>query len=246
MFKHKLIILCTGLLMTFSIQTFAQSVGIKAGAVYNHFVSNQQHVKGNIGLVAGVAYHHSFSSKLGLATGLEYLQLGGGLLTIEDNTRYGVDPEQNPFAIKIRDSKVTLHSVNVPIIVEYTLFGDNTSGISLGIGPEVSYTFSGSSYDIISTPYGGYDGYWVTYTQTNLESDNYAPFNVAASAKLGVNFMAGNSPIGLDLKYRYGFLPIRNGYSYLDLPNLRSDVFQGSFSITMEYKFNLSFSSNVE
>ena len=246
MFKYKLIVLCTGLLMTFSYQTFAQMVGIKAGPVYNHFVSNQQHVKGNIGLVAGIAYHHSFNSKFGLATGLEYLQLGGGLLTIEDNTRYGVDPEQNPFAIKIRDSKVTLHSVNVPIIVEYTLFGDNKSGISLGIGPEVSYTFSGSSYDIISTPYGGYDGYWVTYTQTNLESDNYAPFNVAATAKLGVNIMAGNSPVGLDIRYRYGFLPIRNGYSYLELPDLRSDVFQGSLVITMEYKFNLSFSSNIE
>lgn len=244
MFKHKCFIVCAGLILTFSSGAFSQTIGIKAGPVYNHFISNQQHVKGNIGVVAGVAYHHDLSGSLSLATGLEYLQLGGGLLTIEDNTRFGVDPYQDPFAIKVRDSKVILHTVNVPILLNFRLIGDNTGGISLGIGPEVSYTFKGSSYDIITLPYGAYDGYWVTYTQTNLETKNYSPFNVAASANVGFNFMAGNLPIGLDFKYRYGFLPIREGYSYLELADLRSAVYQGSFSFTIEYKFNLS--SNVE
>ncbi len=244
MFKHKLFIICTGLFLSFSLQTFAQTIGIKAGPVYNHFISNQQHVKGNVGVVAGVAYHHSLSSKMGLVAGLEYLQLGGGLLTIEDNTRYGVSPYLDPFATKARDSKVTLHTVNLPILVKYQLIGDNTGGITLGIGPEVSYTIKATSYDIITLPYGANEGYWVTYTQTNLETDNYSPFNIAASANLGFDFMAGKIPIGLDFKYRYGFTPIRKGYSYLDLADIRSNVYQGTFLFTIEYKFNLS--SNVE
>jgi hypothetical protein len=244
MFKHKCFSMCAGLILSISSGVFSQTIGIKAGPVYNHFISNQQHVKGNIGVVAGVAYHYDLSGPLSLATGLEYLQLGGGLLTIEDNTRFGVDPYLDPFATEVRDSKVTLHTVNLPILVNYQIVGDNTGGITLGIGPEVSYTIKGTSQDIITLPYGVSEGYWVSYSQTNLVTDSYSPFNVAASANLGFDFMAGNMPFCLNFKYRYGLTPIIKGYSYLDLANLKSSVYQGSFLFTIEYKFNLS--SNVE
>jgi len=44
--------------------------------------------------------------------------------------------------------------------------------------------------------------------------------------------------MSIDFKYRFGALPIRTGYSYLDLEDLKSDVFQGTFSVTIEYKFS--------
>ncbi len=238
MFKHKILIVCSGLLF-FTSSLFSQSIGIKAGPVYNHFMSSQQHVKGNIGFVGGVSFNYGFSEKLGLSTGLEYLQLGGGILTVEDDSRYGAEPSKNPFATQIRDSKVTLHTVNLPLILKYGIVSGNSGDITIGIGPEASYTIYGSSYDIITLPYGG-SNYWVTYTQTINETNNYAPFNVAATALLGFNFMAGNSPISIDFRYRFGALPIRTGYSYLDLFDTKSDMYQGSLIATVEYKFNLT------
>ena len=238
MSNTKLLIVCIGLLFL-TTTTFSQSIGIKAGPVYNHFISSQYHVKGNVGLVAGISFNYDLSDKLTLSSAAEYLQLGGGLLTIEDNTRYGEDPYANPFAIQIRDSRVTLHTVNVPIILKYGIIGDDNVKVNIGIGPEVSYTFYGTSNDVVTLPSGG-SNLWVTYTQTVNETNNYAPFNLAATAALGVDFMAGSQPLGIDFRYRYGVLPIREGYSYLDLNEFKSDVNQGSFIVTIEYKFNLN------
>lgn len=243
MFKHKILIVCAGLLLILTPKSFSQAIGIKAGPVYNHFISSQQHVKGNPGIVAGASYYQSFGGSIGLVAGLEYLQLGGGLLTIEDDTRFGVDPYANPFAIKIRDSKVVLHTVNLPVLLNLKLIPGDAGGLTLGIGPEVSYTVSATSYDIVSSPQGA-TNFWVTYTQTRNETNNYAPFNVAGSVNLGVNFMAGGAPMAVDFRYRFGALPIRGGYSYLDLADSRSELYQGSFIVTIAYKLN--FTSNNE
>jgi hypothetical protein len=242
MLKHKFFTVCVGSLIFSSNVFFAQSIGIKIGPVYNHFISDQQHVKSNLGVVAGLSYTHTFSEKISLLTGLEYLQLGGGLLTIEDDTRYGVDPEQTPFAIKVRDCKVTIHSVNLPVIVNYSLVANEGNGIKLGIGPEVSYNFSAKSKETVTGPIGG--GMWATYSQTNDETNNYETFNFAASANLGFYFDLGENQMSIDCRYRYGFTPIRLGYSYLDLPESKSDVYQGSLILSFTYSFKMTNNQN--
>lgn len=242
MLKHKLIFSFTGCFLFISSIVLSQSIGIKIGPVYNHFISDQQHVKSNLGIVAGLSYIKPLNDKIDLSTGLEYLQLGGGLLTIEDNTRYGVDPEQTPYAIKIRDCKVTIHSVNLPLIFNYRLIGSQGNGLKLGIGPEVSYNFLVKSNETITSPIGS--GMYVTYNQTNTETNNYEAINVAATVNLGFMFDIAGKPLSLDFRYRYGFLPIRVGYSYLDLEQTKSDLYQGSFIMTFTYSFN-STTSNL-
>jgi hypothetical protein len=239
MIKNKFVITLIGIMLFNSLNIFSQSIGIKAGSVYNHFISGQQHVKSNLGITAGIAYHQPFNSKLGMMTGVDFLQLGGGLLIIEDNTRFGVDPLLDPYAVKIRDSKVTINSINFPVVLNYVFTSGDAVQMTFGIGPEVSFLISAFSNDVISSPYGG-SNYWVTYSQTMNEANNYASFNVAVSTNLGVDFMIGNAPMGINFRYRYETMPARNEFSYLDLTDLKSDVYQGSVIITIEYKFNLT------
>lgn len=236
MLKHKFLFACTLGLILFSNITYSQNIGIKVGPVYNHFISDQQHVKSNLGVVAGASYSQLFSEKFSLLTGLEYLQLGGGLLIIEDNTRYGVDPNDTPFAIKTRDCKVTIHSVNLPLLFNLTLLGSGNSAVKLGIGPEVSYNFLVKSNETVTGPIG--DGIYATYDQTNTETNNYEAFNVAGSVNLGFSVDAGGKPVSIDCRYRFGALPIRKGFSYLDLQQTKSDLYQGSLILSFTYSFN--------
>jgi hypothetical protein len=238
MFKLKLTFAYLGLFMLFSHAVYSQTVGIKLGPVYNHFISDQQHVKDNLGVVIGLDYIYPLSDKLNLSAGIEYLQLGGGLLTIEDNTRYGVDFNQTAFPIKYRDSKVTLHTVNIPVIANYEIYELDKASISIGVGPEVSYTLKAKSVETITGPLG--DGMYGTYDQTNDETNNYQKFNIAAALNLRIELPIASNNMFLDCRYRYGFTPIREGYSYLDLNDVKSNINQGSFIMTFGYSFNFS------
>ena len=228
-------------LMIFSLQTtFSQSVGIRAGVVYNHFMSAQQHTKGNPGFVAGINYSHSLIDNLEVSTGLEYLQLGGGLLTIEDNTRYGVDFDETPFPIKYRDSKVTIHTINLPVIANYAVYHADKIKISLGIGPEFAYNLQTTSNETVTGPINLPAGeIYGTYSQKNDETNNYQQFNFAGTLNLCIKFPVAGNSMYLDYRYRYSFMPVREGYSYLDIPNIDSSVNQGAFIMTIGYAINL-------
>jgi hypothetical protein len=235
-FHVQLLISLAGCIFIISTVVSGQTMGIKIGPVYNHFISDQQHMGSNLGFVAGLSYSRSLSAKIALSSGLEYLQMGGNLLIIEDNTRYGVDPNETPYAIKIRDCKVSIHAINIPLIVDYLLYSSDNSNITAGLGPEVSYNFMVNSDETVTSPIGS--GMYVTYSQTNNETNNYEMFNLALSAKLSYGFVLKGKSLAFDFRYRFGVLPIRTGYSYLDLDQTKSDVYQGSFIFSIGYFFN--------
>lgn len=241
MFRKKALLTFIGLLILYSQTIFAQLVGIKAGPVYNHFMSEQKHVKGNIGLTAGVDYTHSFAEKIVVTAGLEYLQLGGGLFTIEDDTRYGLSFNDAVFPVKYRDAKVTLHTVNVPVLVNYAAYKSECLNLKVGIGPEVGYLISAVSNETITGPLGS--GMYGTYNDTYTETSNYEAFNLAAALNIRLEFPVANHQMFIDYRYRYAITPVRKDYSYLDLNQNQSDIQQGSFIMTIGYALNLTKSS---
>lgn len=227
----------SALLLLVSAYCFSQSqyLGVYLGSAYNHFMSDQQHVGGNPGMLAGVTYNLPIASSLDLNGGVEYLQQGGSFILFEDNTRYGIGYDEVALPIKTRDSRVTLHTVNVPVSLNFLLINQDNLGLSLGLGPEVSYLLRATANETITAPREG--GVYVTYSEQRDETNNYEEFNVAGSAHLKFLMPLSSRNLFIGLRYRQGILATRQGYSYLDLSQIQGDMYQSSYILTLGITF---------
>ncbi len=225
-------------LLFISTNIFTQGIEINAGAAYDYFISDQQHIRGKPGIAAGARINFSMSDKFKLRTGLEYLQLGGGMMILEDDTRFGLSFDEIAFPVKMRDARVTLHTVNLPLLVNFFVYSSDNFSLSIGLGPEVSCLFNATSKETVTGPLGS--GIYATYSQTIDDTRNYEYFNYAASGNVRLDVPAGGNNIFLECRYRYGFNPARTGFSYLDMTGVQSDLYQGSFIISLGYTINLS------
>lgn len=222
---------------------FSQGIGINAGTAYNYFMSDQQHVRGKPCLTAGVAYFKPFG-EIELKVGLEYLQLGGGILIVEDETRFGLSFADSPMPRKVRDANVTLHTLNLPVLVNFKVLSNDNFSVSVGLGPEVSYLLNATSKELVTGDLGS--GVYATYSQTVNETRNYQNFNFAVTGDIRLDIPFGENNIFLDCRYRHGINPVRKEFSYLDIAEVRSDLLQRSFIISLGYKINLSTTSTEE
>jgi hypothetical protein len=163
-------------------------------------------------------------------------------MILEDDTRFGLDFNDVAFPVKMRDAKVTLHTINLPLIVNYRVYSSDNFSLSIGLGPEVSYLLNASSKETVTGPVGS--GIYATYSQTVNDTRNYESFNYAASGNLRLDIPSGQNNLFLECRYRYGFNPVRKGYSYLDIAEVQSDIYQASFIISLGYTINFSTSNN--
>jgi len=226
-----------------STDIFTQGVEINAGMALNNLMSDQQHIRGKPGLTAGARYNLSLNDQFQLRVGLEYLQLGGGIMILEDDTRFGLWFDDVAFPIKVRDAKVTLHTINLPVLVNFIMYSNDNFAVSIGLGPEVSYLLNATSQETVTGLIG--TGIYASYNQTVNETSNYQSFNYAASGNIHLDVPFGGNNLFLECRYRHGFNPVRKGFSYLDIAEIQSDVYQGSFIISLGYKINFS-TSNQE
>ncbi len=188
--------------------------GIKAGIAISSFSTNVPHSGPRIGYTVGGFGSYVISPTLTLMTEVNYLQQGGTLLTYIDETRFGAP--SNFFTVNATHSNITLHTVEVPIMVQYQLPIADLP-VKVGVGPTFSYVFDAT--DNFQRTGQTATGVIVTADGTDNVKSTYEAFPIGATGGLGFFIPLGGKTINVNARYVYGVTPVRKNYSYVTLNN---------------------------
>jgi len=208
------------------------SYGIKAGIAISNFSSNVPHAGARIGYTAGGYGTYVISPTLSLLAEVNYLQQGGTLLTYIDETRFGAP--SNFFTVNATHSNITLHTVEVPIMVQYQLPIADLP-VKVGVGPTFSYVFDAT--DNFQRTGQTATGVIVTADGTDNVKSTYEPYPIGATGGLGFSIPFGGKSINIDARYRYGITPVRKNYSYVTLNNSEEKLRTNSIIFTIGLTF---------
>lgn len=208
------------------------SIGVKGGITVSSFSNTSPHTTVTQGFDIGVFGAYQLSDGLLLQMEAELLQQGGHLVTIEDLTRIGANPFQYPFPIKVRDSKVTINNINVPLLLKYRLVSSASLNILLNAGGSAGINVFTHSKETITAPSA--DGMtYVTFNESNGITREYQLWHFTACGGLTFEIPLASRNILFDARYYYGINPIKTGHSYLDTPIIMSDLSTNTLSITI-------------
>ena len=127
-------------ILTVSINSFSQiKFGVAGGYCVNNLVTTQPHSGINEGFTVGGFVAYKLSDQLQIHAGVDYLQIGGRQVSFVDDTRYGKSWNE-PFAVYSKDSKVTIHTVNVPIQAKFNIIG--SKDVTLYVSGAVEFGFN--------------------------------------------------------------------------------------------------------
>jgi len=204
------------------------SFGVKAGMAVSSFSTEQPHTGERIGYTLGGFVGYALNSQLSLQGEVNYLQQGGTLLTYTDETRFGAP--YNFATVHQTHSRVTLHNVEVPILVQYKVpFGELP--VKAFAGPSLAYTFKATE----NFERTGYTASNLIVTATGSEdvSSQYEPFQLGVTGGLGFYIPYGDKSLVLDVRYRYGVTPARSSYSYIELNGTAEAIRTNTLSVTL-------------
>lgn len=234
--KYFLNILVLAIISFVSIKATAQTeeeqsgfqFGAKAGVTISTFSNAQPHTGYNMGFTIGGFAIYPLNTELSFQAELNYFQQGGSLLTYKDETRFGAP--YNFFTVNQTDSRITLHNIEIPILVRYKLPIADLP-VRVYAGPSLAYTL-GATDNFERT---GYTATSLIVTATGSENvkSSYEAFQVGASAGLGFYIPFGEKTIVIDARYRYGITPARKSYSYITLNNTAEKIRTNTLSFTV-------------
>ncbi|MGE0589333.1 MAG: porin family protein [Cyclobacteriaceae bacterium] len=225
------------LIVLLSVQAQAQDearygYGIKAGISVSSFSSNVPHAGPKIGYTLGGFGTYVITPVFTLLTEINYLQQGGSLLTYLDETRFGAP--SNFFTVNQTHSNVTLHTLEMPVMLQYTLPFEDLP-IKVSAGPSFSYVVDATD-NFQRTGYTATNVIVTTSGTDNVKS-TYESFQIGATGNLGFFIPFGGKTINIDARYMYGITPIRKNYSYITLNNNSEELRANSIVFTVGLTF---------
>lgn len=193
--------------------------GFKAGVVISEFSNTQPHTSEKLGFTAGVVVEYGFNDQLSVQAEPSYLQQGGNLIKFVDDTRFG-DVESFGSS-STTNYAVTIHSIDVPVLVKYRLpaLGNFTPNVVLG--PAVSYAFLVDTQ--FERTYHHNQTYMTVSGYDNVTSE-YEAIQIGGTAGIGGEVSLGSKRLMLDLRYRYGVTTAKPSFSYIDLRAVQGDL----------------------
>jgi len=201
--------------------------GVKVGAVVSEFSNAQPYTNQSLGVMAGGVVEYGFSGKLSVQTEPSYIQQGGTYVRFSDDSRFGsISP------VYITSNKITMHNVDIPVFVKYTLpsIGNFTPNIVLG--PHATYVIAATN-NFERTYY--YNQTFSSIQGFEIVSTEYERFQFGATAGLGGEVSLGNKRLMIDLRYKYGITPAKMSYSYIDLYQVQGDLTNHSYYFTIGF-----------
>lgn len=206
--------------------------GVKAGISVSNFSSNVPHSGPRVGFTIGGFGSYIVTPVFTLLTEINYLQQGGSLLTYLDETRFGAP--SNFFTVNQTHSNVTLHTLEVPVMLQYTLPFEDLP-IKVSAGPSFSYVVDATD-NFQRTGYTATNVIVTTSGTDNVKS-TYEQFQIGATGNLGFAIPFGGKTINIDARYMYGITPIRKNYSYITLNNTAQELRTNSIIFTIGLTF---------
>jgi hypothetical protein len=203
-------------------------IGIAGGFTVNKFSNGQPQTGINTGYVAGLLVTYNVYKQFSIQLEAEFIQQGGQLLTFKDDTRFGL-PEG--FMTKnVKNSSVHLNSLNIPLLLRYSIPLRKDWKPSIYIGGTYAYNFNVTARyqktgdllpgeDIIST---------VSDSENVTGSYNRDRINLLIGADLRLPLFS-KVKLLLDFRYLAGATPARESYSYMEKVGFGSDIRSNSF-----------------
>lgn len=206
--------------------------GGKVGTTINHFTHQQPHVNVSQGITAGVFMRYGFSSRFGLQIEGNYAWQGGRLISFDLPAFYGYE---NWYHLKAENRNIRMHNLEIPLLMHYSM---NLEGgrFKLNLGPAFSYNLhSGMKKEV--TVFSEADRF-NTYTGEENITSNINSFDVAAIGGIGFELdVSSDMFLIFEGRYKYGFLPVYEGYSYVGLPQIQGDLQNHSMSFSVGVGF---------
>ena len=208
------------------------SYGAKGGITVSSFSNTSPHTTVTQGFDIGLFAALPLSEALSIQFEAELLQQGGHLVTVEDYTRLGANPLLYPYPIKVRDSKITINNINVPLMLKYRLISSASLNILLNVGGSAGINVYTHAKETITAPSADALVY-VTFNESNGITREYElwQFTVLGGLSFEVPLVSRN--VTFDVKYYYGINPVKKGHSYLNTPIIMSDLSTNTLSFTI-------------
>lgn len=214
-------------------------IGVSGGFNLNRFTKEQPQTGFNTGYNAGISLNYHLYKQLSLQLEANYLQQGCQMITFKDDTRLGL-PES--FSTKnVKNSSYTLNSIEIPLLVNYTINIKQSWKPSFYIGASYSYTFNVTENyqktgnllpgeDIIAT---------ISNKQTVSNIFNNTRYNLITGANVKLP-LTSRFKLLLDFRYLTGLTTARANYSYMEKigfgSNIRTNSFVSRIGIVMPLK----------
>ena len=210
------------------------SYGAKAGMTNSYFSDDQPN--GNrLGLTVGAFLTYPISDALSVQGEVSYLQQGGILTQDIVPHNYGYYLSYDSYGYS-KTSSVTIHNLEVPVLAKYKLPFATDINPSIFVGPSVAFRLGATeNYKkvirtepnlFLQTPQYIVDGYEVT-------GQNYKFFQFGVTAGLSSEVSMGSNVFVVDMRYRYGILPVVIGYSPIKSPNYMGDIRSNSVIVSI-------------
>ncbi len=203
-------------------------IGIAGGLTVNEFSNGQPQTGINTGYAAGFLATYNVYKQFSIQLEAGFIQQGGQLLTFKDDTRLGL-PES--FSTKnVKNSSVHLNSLNIPLLLRYTLPIKKDWKPAVYVGGSYAYNFNVTERyqktgdllpgeDIISTVSG-------SQNVTSRYNRDRINFIVGADLRLP---LFSNVKLLLDFRYLAGATAAIESYSYMEKVGFGSDIRSSSF-----------------
>lgn len=203
-------------------------IGIAGGLTVNKFSSGQPQTGINTGYDAGLLLTYNVYKQWSIQLEASFTQQGGQLLTFKDDTRYGL-PES--FTTKnVKNSSVHLNSLNIPLLVRYTIPLRKDWKPSLYLGGSYAYNFNAiDRYQKTGDLLPGEDIITTASDSENVTSRyNRDRLNLIVGADLRLPLFS-KVKLLLDFRYLAGATPARENYTYTEKVGFGSDIKSNSF-----------------
>lgn len=208
------------------------SIGAKGGITVSSFSNTSPHTTVTQGFDIGFFAALPLSDALSVQFEAELLQQGGHLVTVEDLTRIGANPLLYPFPIKVRDSKITINNVNIPVMLTYTLISSASLNIVLNVGGSAGINVFTHAKETVTAPSADAMTY-VTFNESNGITREYELWQFTALGGVSFEIPMLSRNVIFDVRYYYGINPIKKGHSYLNTPIIMSDLSTNTVSVTI-------------
>jgi hypothetical protein len=212
--------------------TTSFSYGLKLGTNFHSFTDQQPHTGSKLGYTAGVFTMFPINETITLQLDIAYFQQGGKYVQFVDETRFGA-PE-NYYTKYVKDASVTLHNVYVPLQARFALFNQAYLP-DLLIGPYLDFNISAlENYEKT----GQIEDQYVTTRGYDIVTDQYKMFQFGAMTGLSFKVPTNKKySFLIDITYKYGILPVKESYSYIDFYNVAEDINSNALAISLGMRF---------
>jgi hypothetical protein len=210
--------------------------GVKAGTTFSSFSHSQPHTGSKLGFTAGVFGNYQFSDLLGVQVEAAYFQQGGSFTQFRDDSRFF--GESQYFSRNVKTSRVTLHNVEVPVLLRVSIPTQSEVKPLFFVGPSVGFNLGATEKYERTGEFEAGTGLYVTASGRDNVTSQYNLYQFGATAGLGLEMpFLGEHKLLVDARYRYGLNAARNTFSYIDFTRVSGRLHTDAIVFTVGFGF---------